>query len=77
VHSEGIQYGCGHYVITNTLRKIDCEKPTCVHSHRHRTPCDYCQYHEQFLGPDASEKILSSHAEFCDACRPFWSAQHK
>ncbi|KAI0092961.1 hypothetical protein BDY19DRAFT_399383 [Irpex rosettiformis] len=75
LETEGIQYACGHYVITRKIRKIDCNKPTCVHSAQHRTPCNHCDYHEKFLGPDASEKIISVNPEFCDSCKPFWYDQ--
>ncbi|KAI0699234.1 hypothetical protein BC835DRAFT_582481 [Cytidiella melzeri] len=75
LETEGMQYACGHYVITKQLRKIDCGKASCVHSQRHRLPCSDCDFHEKFLGPDASEKIVAVRSEFCDSCKPFWYDQ--
>jgi len=33
--SEGIQYGCGHYIVTGHLSKDDCNDQFCMNSNMH------------------------------------------
>lgn len=76
LETEGMQYSCGHYVITRKLRKIDCCSPYCTWSVRHPEDCPNCDTHEKYLGPDAKETILGNVNEFCDQCRPYWYAKN-
>ncbi|KIP10854.1 hypothetical protein PHLGIDRAFT_115001 [Phlebiopsis gigantea 11061_1 CR5-6] len=75
LETEGLQYSCGHYVITRKVNKIDCNSPYCTWSSRHRQPCNPCD-HEKYLGPDAKETITGSVNDFCDQCRPYWLAKN-
>ncbi|THH18755.1 hypothetical protein EW146_g2294 [Bondarzewia mesenterica] len=38
LETEGTKYGCGHYVITKKLRKIDCNNRYCIWSSSTREP---------------------------------------
>ncbi|EIM81248.1 uncharacterized protein STEHIDRAFT_66971 [Stereum hirsutum FP-91666 SS1] len=69
-NSEGTKYGCGHYVITKKLRKIDCNNSHCSYSRRHPSNCSPCQC-EKFLGPDAAETITARTEEYCSECH-YW-----
>ncbi|KAH9061259.1 hypothetical protein EDB87DRAFT_1560406, partial [Lactarius vividus] len=72
-YSEGTKYGCGHYVITKKLRKIDCGNRYCVWSIAHPQPASACQpcYCEKFFGPDAKETVTASTPEYCSDCH-YW-----
>ncbi|CAL1707540.1 unnamed protein product [Somion occarium] len=71
LHTEGTKYGCGHYVITRKVSKIDCNNPYCALSRAHRNPCHGCM-HDHYYGPDASETITARTSEFCDECHAYW-----
>ncbi|KAI0371033.1 hypothetical protein BV20DRAFT_206456 [Pilatotrama ljubarskyi] len=76
LETEGTKYGCGHYIITRKLRKIDCESQWCYHSRRHRNPCHNCSC-DRYYGPDASETITAVRPEFCPECYPFYSQRRR
>ncbi|KAI9463652.1 hypothetical protein BJY52DRAFT_1115651, partial [Lactarius psammicola] len=71
--SEGTKYGCGHYVITKKLRKIDCGNRYCVWSIAHPQPASVCQpcYCDKFFGPDAKETVTANTHEYCSDCH-YW-----
>ncbi|EJD02949.1 uncharacterized protein FOMMEDRAFT_20143 [Fomitiporia mediterranea MF3/22] len=69
--TEGTKFGCGHYVITRKVSKIDCGNKRCVHSAMHRRPCPDC-YCEKFMGPDREERVtLTIGDKYCDHCS-YW-----
>ncbi|KAI9442234.1 hypothetical protein H4582DRAFT_1927259 [Lactarius indigo] len=73
LETEGTKYGCGHYVITKKLRKIDCGNRYCVWSIAHPQPASVCQpcICEKFFGPDAKETVTASTPEYCSDCH-YW-----
>ncbi|KAG9316354.1 hypothetical protein JVU11DRAFT_2387 [Chiua virens] len=78
LETEGTKYGCGHYIATRKVRKIDCGSPYCVHSNRHPRNCSdsHC---ERYLGPDSKETITLTTPEYCPSCK-YWfkdGAQHR
>ncbi|KLO14298.1 hypothetical protein SCHPADRAFT_889422 [Schizopora paradoxa] len=70
--SEGTKFGCGHYLITRKVKKIDCMSRTCTHSSRHIVPCRDCNC-EKFVGPDREERITKTLPEdYCDHCEKWY-----
>ncbi|ESK97181.1 hypothetical protein Moror_6264 [Moniliophthora roreri MCA 2997] len=65
--SEGIKYGCGHYVKTRDVRKIDCGRPDCTLSSRHPRHCNSpdCAI---YYGPDRTETITHTTEQYCQHC---------
>ncbi|KAH9858630.1 hypothetical protein C2E23DRAFT_880092 [Lenzites betulinus] len=76
LETEGTKYGCGHYIITKKLRKLDCENQWCIHSVMHRNPCHGCAC-DRYFGPDASETITAVRPEFCPECYPYYSKRRR
>ncbi|KAI0743904.1 hypothetical protein C8Q80DRAFT_1272532 [Daedaleopsis nitida] len=76
LETEGTKYGCGHYIITKKLRKIDCENAFCYNSRRHRNPCHDCMC-DRYFGPDASETITAVRSEFCPECYPYFGQRRR
>ncbi|KAH9978758.1 hypothetical protein BGW80DRAFT_1280760 [Lactifluus volemus] len=70
LETEGTKHGCGHYVITKKLRKIDCGNRYCVWSIDHPKLCHPC-YCDKFFGPDAKETVTASTPEYCSDC-DYW-----
>ncbi|KAJ4002053.1 hypothetical protein F5050DRAFT_1719408, partial [Lentinula boryana] len=70
LETEGIKYGCGHYVAMKTVNKIDCMRSTCTKSVRHPP---YCHSSEcsLYYGPARSETITQRTTEFCEHC-DYW-----
>ncbi|KAA1472898.1 hypothetical protein DENSPDRAFT_839276 [Dentipellis sp. KUC8613] len=63
-------YGCGHYVVTKKLRKVDCGNRYCYYSSKHPDHCPNC-YCDKFLGPDVSENITMRTPDYCNDCH-YW-----
>ncbi|KDQ53482.1 hypothetical protein JAAARDRAFT_425687 [Jaapia argillacea MUCL 33604] len=70
LETEGTKYGCGHYVVTRKVRKIDCRSQYCINSVKHSNPCPGCQC-ERYFGPDAKETVTAVSKEYCDQCH-YW-----
>ncbi|TFK75425.1 hypothetical protein BDN72DRAFT_738046, partial [Pluteus cervinus] len=70
-HSEGTKHGCGHYIITRKLAKIDCRSQYCLHSVNHASNCPHCPSCDRYLGPDHSETVTQTTTEYCTACA-YW-----
>ncbi|KZT26736.1 hypothetical protein NEOLEDRAFT_1062416, partial [Neolentinus lepideus HHB14362 ss-1] len=68
--SEGTKYGCGHYVVTRKVRKLDCGNQYCIHSIRHPNPCPNCQC-DRYYGPDAKETVTKTTTDYCSECH-YW-----
>ncbi|KAH8119418.1 hypothetical protein DFH11DRAFT_1564915 [Phellopilus nigrolimitatus] len=69
--TEGTKFGCGHYIITRKVSKIDCGSKRCVHSALHKRPCPDCCC-EKFMGPDREERVtLTVPDKYCDHCA-YW-----
>jgi len=68
--TEGTKHGCGHYVITNKLRKYDCNNQFCALSVKHNPDCQDCQC-DKFMGPDRSEKVTATTPNYCGLCQ-YW-----
>ncbi|KAI0049836.1 hypothetical protein FA95DRAFT_1488342 [Auriscalpium vulgare] len=73
-HSEGTKCGCGHYVITKEVRKIDCNSRQCSWSNAHPQRCEPC-YCEKFIGPDRLETVTAYTEEYCGDCH-YWYASN-
>ncbi|KZT41488.1 hypothetical protein SISSUDRAFT_1126454 [Sistotremastrum suecicum HHB10207 ss-3] len=71
--TEGTSHGCGHYVITKRVDKVDCGSPRCKHSNRHDPNCRDCfGTCSQYLGPDRSETVTQRVKDFCDSCHQYY-----
>ncbi|KAJ7647320.1 hypothetical protein FB45DRAFT_195521 [Roridomyces roridus] len=69
--TSGIEYACGHYIVTSLDRKHDCGSPYCEKSSRHPPNCN--SFHCNYMGPDRNQKSSISTA-YCDTCqRSFFS----
>ncbi|ESK87134.1 hypothetical protein Moror_11874 [Moniliophthora roreri MCA 2997] len=65
--SEGIQYGCGHYVKTRNVGKVDCSSRDCALSSSHPSYCQ-SEHCNTLYGPDRSETITRFTAKWCTSC---------
>ncbi|KAK7057176.1 hypothetical protein R3P38DRAFT_2839745 [Favolaschia claudopus] len=64
---SGIQYACGHYIVTSLDRKHDCGNRYCAKSANHPPTCrsyDCIQYY----GPDLTQRPTISSA-YCNVCQ--------
>ncbi|KAK7472579.1 hypothetical protein VKT23_000692 [Stygiomarasmius scandens] len=70
LESEGVKYGCGHYVKVRDVNKIDCMRSNCTLSVTHPRTCrsSSCAI---YYGPDRSETIIRTTEEYCSHCE-FW-----
>ncbi|KAE9411476.1 hypothetical protein BT96DRAFT_912038 [Gymnopus androsaceus JB14] len=64
LETEGIKYGCGHYVPVRVVRKIDCMRPTCTKSSRHPPHCN-SSHCDLYFGPARKETIIQRTDAFC------------
>ncbi|KAF8658250.1 hypothetical protein AX16_002026 [Volvariella volvacea WC 439] len=69
--TEGTKHGCGHYIITKKLVKIDCNDPFCIHSSAHPDPCPHCPSCNRYLGPDRTETVTRTTKDYCTTCQ-YW-----
>jgi len=69
LHTEGTQYGCGHYVITNKYDKRDCDNRYCIYSTAHPSNCPNCPNCKRYYGPDLSETITRRTTDYCSECQ--------
>lgn len=70
LETEGTKYGCGHYVITKKVCKLDCNNRYCIWSSLHPPSCHPCLC-EKFLGPDAKETVTLRSEQYCSECH-YW-----
>ncbi|KAF9071758.1 hypothetical protein BDP27DRAFT_501983 [Rhodocollybia butyracea] len=68
LETEGIKYGCGHYIATRTLFKVDCMRSTCTKSVRHSPSCRSADC-SIYYGPARSESIIQRSNHFCPHCQ--------
>ncbi|KAK0485971.1 hypothetical protein IW261DRAFT_1604208 [Armillaria novae-zelandiae] len=74
LETEGTKHGCGHYIKTRTIRKIDCGSSRCLHSSRHpNDPNHDCSNSgcNRYLGPDRGETVTRTTADYCTQCE-YW-----
>ncbi|ESK83434.1 hypothetical protein Moror_15588 [Moniliophthora roreri MCA 2997] len=71
IYSEGIKYGCGHYVKTRDVNTIDCGSRYCKLSKSHPKNCtlEECNIH---YGPDRKEDIIHTTERWCQPCDDYW-----
>ncbi|KAG7098556.1 hypothetical protein E1B28_000490 [Marasmius oreades] len=70
LETEGTKYGCGHYVKTRDVRKLDCGRSTCTLSARHPVNCKSPECN-LYYGPDRKETITYTTEEYCPPCH-YW-----
>ncbi|KIL66203.1 hypothetical protein M378DRAFT_75602, partial [Amanita muscaria Koide BX008] len=73
--SEGVLHGCGHYVITKRVGKIDCLNPYCIYSKNHVENCPHCPTCKRYYGPDARETVTLQTKEYCNECKWWYQGE--
>ncbi|KAJ7072312.1 hypothetical protein C8F01DRAFT_1103398 [Mycena amicta] len=73
-HTTGVEYACGHYIVTSLDSKLDCGSRYCTKSSRHPPNCrslDCIQYY----GPDRTQTTSHKSSEFCTHCHEAFVAR--
>ncbi|KAF8217478.1 hypothetical protein K438DRAFT_1795075 [Mycena galopus ATCC 62051] len=65
--TSGVQYACGHYLVTSLDRKHDCGSRYCTKSSKHPRECRSFDC-KQYYGPDLTQRTTISSA-YCNTCQ--------
>ncbi|KAF9531653.1 hypothetical protein CPB83DRAFT_79529 [Crepidotus variabilis] len=73
LHTEGIEHGCGHYIITRKVAKDDCRNKFCMNSETHPPGrCNSCGENcKRYFDPDASQHVTNRTGDYCVQCM-YW-----
>ncbi|KAF9029006.1 hypothetical protein BDZ89DRAFT_1014649 [Hymenopellis radicata] len=80
LETAGVKYGCGHYLKTQDLAKIDCGSSRCTKSQNHPTNsrnhnCEASQC-RLYYGPDRKETIVKTVTDYCSQCNDYYRGRH-
>ncbi|KAF7321303.1 hypothetical protein MKEN_00650500 [Mycena kentingensis (nom. inval.)] len=74
--TTGVEYACGHYIITSYDRKNDCGSPYCTKSERHSRSCRSLACIQHY-GPDRTQTTARVSDNFCTHCQEGFVNRHR